>query len=352
MNHFYSDVIQFKGNHYDFGYMQGELLKDSPLLYHRAKQRASGRKHQFNINAQEAIDLFSNFIPRMLDELKGLADSLNWTMEEALTEFGGYYVEYEKSGCSILTGSEFMVRNYDSHPAYYEGRYVMYQPTDNGYATVGPSMQITGRTDGMNEKGLAMGYNFVNRRQSDDGFVCNMIGRIILESCETVADAIDLLREIPHRHSFSYVLLDLEGETYIVEASPRKVIAHQGFVCTNHFYRLTDENRYRMGDSKARERIINSKSAESQQMLDAFHLLNNDKNGVYSHNYGAFNGTLHTAVYSPQSMKIGIALGMQKYPLMFDFQQLFDQENIRVKRIRGAIKYKHPFINEYPFTLS
>src|SRR5690625_7198562 len=114
MNHFYSDVIQFKGNHYEFGYMQGELLKDSPLLYNRAKQRATGRKHQFNIHAQEAIDLFSKFIPRMLDELKGLADSLNWTMEEALTEFGGYYVEYENSGCSILTGLECMVRNYDS----------------------------------------------------------------------------------------------------------------------------------------------------------------------------------------------------------------------------------------------
>lgn len=156
MNHYYSDVIQFKGSHYDFGFKQGELLKDSPTLDNREKQNAAKRRRHFHINEQEAIQLFSKHLPSILDELQGLADALNWTLKEALREFGGYYVDYEESGCSILTGSEFMVRNYDSHPAYCEGRYVIYQPTDGGYATIGPSMQITGRTDGMNEKGLAM----------------------------------------------------------------------------------------------------------------------------------------------------------------------------------------------------
>src|SRR5699024_9709366 len=100
--------------------------------------------------------------------------------------FSGYYLEYERSGCSVYADREYLVRNYDSHPHPYEGRYIFYQPTDGGYATLGPSMQVTGRVDGMNEKGLVMAYNFTHRKQSADGFLCNMIGRLILETCKDV----------------------------------------------------------------------------------------------------------------------------------------------------------------------
>jgi predicted choloylglycine hydrolase len=345
MNHFYSDVIHFKGKHYDFGYMQGELLKASSTLHNREKQRASRRKHQFNTNTQEAIDLFSKFMPRMLDELQGLADSLNWSIAKSLTEFGGYYVEYERSGCSILTGSEFMVRNYDSHPAYYEGRYVIYDPTDTGYATIGPSMQITGRTDGMNEKGLAMGYNFVNRVGSGDGFVCNMIGRMILETCANVDEAISLLKEIPHRTLFNYILLDPKGETFVVETSPRKVAARKSNISTNHFEVLTDHNRYRMDDSLRRTKKLESQQNNDLSAFEAYQLLNDQEKEIFSSKYDASAGTIHTTAYLPKEMKALFAIGGNRMPVIFDFQRHLAGETTNIKQIKGKLNYHKPFVN-------
>lgn len=341
----HSDIIQFKGSHYEFGYMQGEQLKQSPILAHRKKLWGPKKKHHFLINQETYKHIIHMYFPAIWEELIGLADALNWSLEDAIIEFGGYYLEYGRSGCSVFTTEQFMVRNYDNHPHSYEGRYVIYQPTDGGYATIGPSMQITGRTDGMNEKGLAMGYNFINRKHSDDGFLCNMIGRMILETCANVDEAIALLQDIPHRHSFSYILLDPSGETYIVEASPRRVAVRQGHVCTNHFEEVIEENRYRMDDSEAREHAMITQQKDVYDPLTGFQLLNDPNKGVFSRKYGAHAGTLHTAIYFPIDMKVGIALGENQLPLVFDIHDFLADQQIKAKRIKGKISSKTPFIN-------
>ena len=44
--------------------------------------------------------------------------------------------------------------------------------------------------DGMNEYGLVMAYNFMHRKKPENGFVCYMVGRLILENCKNVTESI------------------------------------------------------------------------------------------------------------------------------------------------------------------
>nr|WP_307190104.1 C45 family peptidase [Geomicrobium sp. JCM 19039] len=168
MKEVYSDLIQYRGSHYEFGVLQGEKLRRSLTLVNRENQWKV-RQPRFQIDVEETKEVFMKLAPLIWEELNGLRDSLDWSMEKVLQEFGGYRVNGERSGCSILSGDTYLVRNYDYHPKTYDGRYVLYQPTDGGYATIGPSQRITGRMDGMNEKGLAMGYNLTNRKKPGDG---------------------------------------------------------------------------------------------------------------------------------------------------------------------------------------
>ncbi|MFC0301716.1 C45 family autoproteolytic acyltransferase/hydrolase [Virgibacillus soli] len=344
MTNVYSDLIQFSGTHYDFGFLQGERLKDSFILPNRRKQWGP-KPYHFIIDEKVFEQVIKQFAPGIWDEIHGLASALKWPVKDAIREFGGYYLEYGRSGCSIFTGENYMVRNYDNHPHSYEGRYVLFNPTDQGYATIGPSMQITGRTDGLNEMGLAMGYNFTNRKHAGDGFMCNMVGRIILEVCANIDEAISLLKELPHRHSFSYVLIDKTGKSVVVEASPRKVITREANVCTNHFQTLTEENRFQMDDSLRREKSIENISRTVSHPYEAFRMMNDANQGIFSSKYAAWAGTLHTALYIPNERRVGFTLGNNQKPLMIDFGKWLNGDDLHITRIKGSIPTTSSFVN-------
>ena len=341
MKHVLIDVIQFRGSHYDFGYMQGKMLKSSLLVENRNRQWQV-RKPRFAIDVVETESIFQTYAPAIWEELIGLQDALKWPMERVLLEFGGYRVNIDPSGCSIYTGADFLIRNYDYHPKTYDGRFTVFQPDDSGYAVIGPRQKITGRMDGMNEKGLAMGYNFMNRKRPGDGFVCNMIGRLILELCANAEEGVALLKEVPHRHSFSYVLFDSKTELpYIVETSPRQVAVRQGSICTNHFEILQKENRRVLDDSMQRLAVMEEHPGLSGE--EAFRLLNDTDRGVFSKLYGSWAGTIHTSAYFPKERKVWFAVGGDQKPYEFDFSHWLEGEHFPIKTIAGKVDTEIPF---------
>jgi len=344
MKAIYSDVIQFRGSHFDFGYMQGDLLRGSLTIENREKQWRI-RKPKFIIQEQEAKAAITAFAPGLWDELLGLQEALQWPMQQILQDFGGYRNEYGKSGCSTITGNGYLIRNYDYHPKTYEGRYTLFQPTDGGNAMIGPSQRVTGRMDGMNEHGLAIGYNFMHRKQPGDGFICNAIGRILLESCHDAADAVHMLKELPHRHSFSYIVFDRKGDSFVVEATPRRVHVREANRCTNHFEVLESENRKVLDDSFERMDAICQQYHPDMSAKQAFHLLNDTDKGVFSDQYRNWSGTIHTAAYFPEEQKTWFALGGNKEPVEIDFGNWLQGNDLSIDRLHGDVDTTLGFVH-------
>lgn len=335
MKQLYSDVVQFRGTHYEYGIMLGNQIKDSLVMKNRERIWKI-RQPRFTVDQQETKKMIKMYAPGIWEEIEGLQDALKAPMQIILRDFSGYRIPIERSGCSIVTGTDFMVRNYDFHPKTYEGRYHIYQPTDTGYATIGPAQRVTGRMDGMNEQGLVMGYNAINRKKPGNGFVCWMIGRMLLETCASVEEAVQFLKEIPHRHSFSYVVLDPNEETYIIETSPRKVAVRKGNACTNHFETLHEENRRYLVDSQNRLKTI-IENRTTKYVEDAFRFMNDPHQNVFAKEYKSWAGTIHTSAYLPKEKQAWIALGESGEPVKFDFKGWVEGEDANIDSIKGEV---------------
>ena len=344
MREIYTDVVQFRGSHYDFGFLLGERLRDS-LTLHNRRTKWRTMKPRFRIDVQEAQAIFDRYAPQLWNELNGMRDALGLPMEEVLRDFGGYRTEVVRAGCSVLTGSDFIVRNYDFHPNTYEGLYTVFQPDDGGYAIIGPAQRITGRMDGLNEKGLSMGYNFTNRKRPGDGFVCWMVGRLILETCADAEEAVRFLQDLPHRGSFSYNLLDKTGNRALVEAGPRGVIVRDSAYCTNHFEHQTEENRRYLKDSIERMDAMKERPEALTDARQAWRLLNDTDKGVFADNYKSWAGTIHTSAYFPETLTAWFALGGDTDPIEFDFGAWLSGENEERTMITGHVDTDIGFAN-------
>src|SRR5699024_11890253 len=110
MTQVYSDVIQYRGTHYEFGYFQGEMLKDSPILPNRKKQWGPRMKRHFIIDTSTFQKTIKAVAPLIWDEICGLADALNMSMGEAVQLFGGYYQRSEEHTSELQSRFDLVCR--------------------------------------------------------------------------------------------------------------------------------------------------------------------------------------------------------------------------------------------------
>lgn len=332
-----SDVMTHRDSHYDLGVKTAQWLQQTPLLKNREHEWKK-RMPRFDIDVKETYGIFNTYAPKIWEEIKGMQDVLNLPSKQMVLNFAHYrFTDLKDSGCTIFQGNDFMVRNYDYHPATYDGRYLLFQPNDGGLAQIGPTSRVTGRMDGLNEAGLAMGYNFMHRKKPGNGFVCYMIGRLILENCKNVEDTIRFLKEIPHRSSFSYIVMDKDLNHAIIEVTPRGFEVRYDKVCTNHFEMLTHENRNYTKESRERlDRTLNQTSADLDKMT-IFKLFNDPQYEIYSKLFRSWSGTIHTSMYEPQKLIAWMTLGENNEPIAINFKDWLNGKTLQLDAFHGQI---------------
>lgn len=336
-------VDQFKGSHYDYGLYQAQRMKETKFLN---KMNVLIKNEKFNdFEIKEIESLIKEFSKGLWDELRGLADGLNLSLHETLHRFSGYYYTIQ-SGCSIVMNDFYMVRNYDQHPKAYDGRIILFKPSSNAYASIGPSMIATGRTDGMNEKGLSVGYNFVNIKNRKSGFSCNVIARILLETCADISEAIELLKKIPHRTAFNYCLVDASGEFCVVEVSAKDIVVRKDNISANHFIRQSEENHKLIQKSVNRYNLMDKLFSSSDDLLSVYKGMNDSNYGIYAHDYHLDDGTIHTAIYEPRNLLATFSFSSNRLPVSINFKEWLEDKPLKLKSIRGRSIKEISYLNE------
>jgi predicted choloylglycine hydrolase len=332
-------IVQCRGTPYEVGRAQAEAfaLTRRGKAFLRKKLRLPG---WFNISREERA--FRRYAPALWEEIGGIAEGLNIPMEQAVTYFGNDSLQMPTGGCSAVMSGGVYGRNYDFWPRGYEARFAFVQ-SSGSYASIGGSHQLTGRLDGMNEHGLTIGLHLVKAHPRFPGLTSTLLVRRVLDNCATTAEAIGLLRHLPHAMKYNYSLLDAGGVAAVVEAGAGAVIARHGdwLACTNHFQspQLQRLNR-RVARSIERLPPLEGWAARGLSAEQTFSALNFSASPAF-HNYGNAQ-TLHTIVTEPVKRRLLVGIGgdaaaLEEDMLDVDFKVWVAGENLPTKQLKGEL---------------
>jgi predicted choloylglycine hydrolase len=345
-------IFQCRGTPFEVG--RAQALAFAATLKGRAFLRRKTVKLPwwFNIGAEERT--FARFSPALWEEIGGIADGLDISMERAVLCFGNDGLRPPIGACSAVMTSDVYGRNYDFMPRYYGARIVLLK-AKGSYAGIGASEGLTGRLDGMNEHGLSIGLHRVRKSPRFPGLSSVLIVRLVLDQCATTTEATAMLRRLPHAMQYNYSLLDAHGGAAVVEAAAGTVAVRTGgwLACTNHFQSavLGPLNR-RPAHSRNR---LPPLEAWAEQHLGAeamFTALNHSRSPAFHHGYRRGGGTLHTIVAEPSKKRLLIGIGgdaaaLEEDMLDVDFDQWLKGDDLPVTHLAGQLGgISHPF--EWP----
>jgi predicted choloylglycine hydrolase len=350
-------VNSFEGEYYEIGFKEGQiLLKNNPKFKYVLKAPIFPKTTPERF--EEVSKLLAEFDPEILEEMRGFADATKIPYEDILVKLSGYGFQ-PKIGCTQIavlpeiTSNHHVIvgRNYDfsDDKKLSDWRLILLYP-GTGKHSIGVSQFIFGRTEGMNNDGLYVGMSFAHGKgKNENGFFFPMVVRILLDKCRNAEEALELIQKIPHSSSYNYLIADNKS-AFVAEVSPPKIVIREpqnGLIITaNHYISdvMKEEQEWTMPNSVERYNIVmtNLSGISKIDIEDVKNVLSgHSKDGVCGHHYNEFLGTLWSAIFDLNELKVYYAIGapcISEYNLI-DFS---DGERIN-KTIKGHLPPSEPF---------
>ncbi len=206
------------------------------------------------------------------------------------------------TGCSqaVLTGpsSTLLARNYDYPPELCEGT-ILYTRW-NQRRVIAMTDCLWGVLDGMNDSGLAVSLAFGGRRVVGDGFGAPIILRYLLEFCDTVPEAAEVLARVPTHMAYNITVADSAGRYVTAMIAPdRRASIRRIPVATNHQKKIEWYAHALASETLIRERqlsiLVDDDATTEERLISAF-----SSPPLFRHDYPRGLGTVYTAVYRPR----------------------------------------------------
>lgn len=205
------------------------------------------------------------------------------------------------TGCSqaVLArpGATLLARNYDYPPELCEGT-ILYSRW-NERRVIAMSDCLWGVLDGMNDAGLAVSLAFGGRKVVGDGFGAPIILRYILEFCDSVPQAAEVLARVPTHMAYNITVADRDGRYVTAMIAPdHKASIRRVPVATNHQKKIEWYAHALASETLIRERqlsiLVDDEATTEARLVSAFF-----SPPLFRHDYGRGLGTVYTAVYRP-----------------------------------------------------
>ncbi|CUB11160.1 Acyl-coenzyme A:6-aminopenicillanic acid acyl-transferase [Bacillus cereus] len=328
-----------KGSHYEIGKQQGEFVKQHPYLIPQFIGQENLISHNY---WTESRNILNQYCPGINGEIEGFCEVLKIPAENMMY----YYQTLLKAGCShcvVLpkkTDSKhtYVLRNYDLSPKIDDMRFCSTH-VEGTYAHSGFSTQYFGRTEGVNEHGLAVTFSACGqpvgniadlRKPAVSGLQCFAVIRVLLEKCKNVQEAKSLIEEIPIASNMNLIVADPLDAVRIEIFDGYKSITSideesQDFiVSTNHAISLPIQklNSRRLEQSTNRyHTLYEHLNGNEQVSIESLKGLVQKEYpaGLTVHNYEEWFGTLHSVLFDLHNRTMNICFGS---PLLNDWYSL------------------------------